>query len=164
MVKLLNTGVIQATYVTNHWAVKGQHTKGFDSLNSHLYNGIRKTHVYPHGMQGLAPYLKRTGIRRRYTYSNKKGGQLENPLEDVSWMQKGKCFGIGSDMFFSNEVKVIEEAKRFCSDCPVKDICLEFSLSFRYNDIYGVWGGQGQWYRKRESARRGRERRNKNAA
>lgn len=30
-------------------------------------------------------------------------------------------------------------AIRICSECPVKNICLDYALS--NNEIYGVWGG-----------------------
>ena len=85
-------------------------------------------------------------------------------LEETQWIEQAACRGVGNQLFFSAKPSDIAEAKKFCQTCPVKTECLQFALSFRYNDIYGIWGGKGMWYRKNETARRGKERRSKEVA
>ena len=53
------------------------------------------------------------------------------------------CFdGTGqlTDLFFSDEIPDIIEAKRICSTCPLAEECLEGALDRR--EPWGVWGGQ----------------------
>ena len=44
------------------------------------------------------------------------------------------------DLFFSDEIPDIIEAKRICSTCPVVDECLDGAIARR--EPWGVWGGQ----------------------
>jgi WhiB family redox-sensing transcriptional regulator len=56
-----------------------------------------------------------------------------------SWRDDARCKGAPPDIFFSSEKEEIQAAKDFCRDCPVKDACLEASLSI--NEGSGIWGG-----------------------
>ncbi len=48
--------------------------------------------------------------------------------------------GSMTDLFFSDEIPDIIEAKRICAGCPVADACLEGALERR--EPWGVWGGE----------------------
>lgn len=60
----------------------------------------------------------------------------------VDWGAAGCRDGTGSltDLFFSDEIPDIVEAKRICALCPVSAVCLEGALERR--EPWGVWGGQ----------------------
>jgi WhiB family redox-sensing transcriptional regulator len=44
------------------------------------------------------------------------------------------------DVFFSNDLRDIAQAKRICAGCPLLVTCLEGALE--RSEPYGVWGGQ----------------------
>lgn len=48
--------------------------------------------------------------------------------------------GVMTDLFFSDEIPDIIEAKRICATCPVAAPCLEGAIERR--EPWGVWGGQ----------------------
>ena len=60
----------------------------------------------------------------------------------IDWVAASCRDGTGSmtDLFFSDEIPEIIEAKRICGTCPVADACLEGALARR--EPWGVWGGQ----------------------
>ncbi len=39
------------------------------------------------------------------------------------------------------DITYIAEARRICSNCPVKPNCLEYALEFPPADMHGVWAG-----------------------
>jgi WhiB family redox-sensing transcriptional regulator len=59
-------------------------------------------------------------------------------------MLEGACRDIPKrdlDKVFCGPVEntaAIEEAKKVCSGCPVKDTCLEYALG---KQVSGIWGG-----------------------
>lgn len=46
------------------------------------------------------------------------------------------------DLFFSENVDEVEDAKTVCSDCPVRRECLSWALDNK--EIWGVWGGRDE--------------------
>jgi hypothetical protein len=58
-----------------------------------------------------------------------------------NWQNKGACRGSERNIWFSQrgENKAIQEAKRICNTCPIKQKCLEYALY--WNEQYGIWGG-----------------------
>ena len=59
------------------------------------------------------------------------------------WHALARCAtdtGVGNDVFFSEELQDIAEAKRTCAECPVIAPCLEGAIERR--EPWGVWGGQ----------------------
>lgn len=60
----------------------------------------------------------------------------------VDWDQAICHDGTASmtDLFFSDEIPDIIEAKRLCAACPLTKPCLEGALDRR--EPWGVWGGQ----------------------
>jgi len=68
-------------------------------------------------------------------------------------LKQGKChvsnrarYGNPPNFFPTNGGGVVVAVK-FCSDCPVRQECLEFALC--ENIEFGVWGGQGERARQR---------------
>ena len=49
-----------------------------------------------------------------------------------------KCIDTDID-FFSENKKEIQRAVNLCNECPVRELCLQYSL--KNHDVYGVWGG-----------------------
>jgi WhiB family redox-sensing transcriptional regulator len=61
---------------------------------------------------------------------------MSMPTQDgvFLWQDEASCGGLKTSEFFDNE----KEAKKICTDCPVRSICLETALVYNYS---GVWGG-----------------------
>ncbi len=57
----------------------------------------------------------------------------------VPWIREGACIGM-TDVFFSDDPADIEQAKRICTSCPVREGCLDYAIGHR--EPCGVWGGQ----------------------
>ena len=71
------------------------------------------------------------------------------------WQLEAACRGADTAWFFApnyfekREEKDAREAraKRLCSQCPVREPCLEYAL--RTRDPHGVWGGLNELERRR---------------
>lgn len=71
---------------------------------------------------------------------------------DTAWMADGKCRDLPPAMFFPSDGVGVDQARRVCADCPVREPCLEYAL---YNRIdHGVWGGASERERRRIARRR----------
>lgn len=83
-------------------------------------------------------------------------------LESGVWRSNSACRDTDPALFFpvgttGAALEQIAAAKLVCSDCTVKDLCLEFAL--KTNQDSGVWGGTSeeerrQIRRERNAARR----------
>lgn len=68
------------------------------------------------------------------------------PITDMNWQRDGICAPMSNsyikykDYFFSNDQEDIMVAKQICSQCPVRQECLQYALEHR--KIHGVWGGR----------------------
>lgn len=71
---------------------------------------------------------------------------------DTSWMRLGHCRQLSPTVFFPSDGVGVEEARRVCQDCPVKEPCLEYALAERVD--HGVWGGTSERERRRILRRR----------
>ena len=67
---------------------------------------------------------------------------LSPPAE---WTRAAKCAGMG-DEFFGVEAEQ-KMVRRFCTDCPVRQECLNEALVNRIE--WGVWGGYTERERRR---------------
>lgn len=66
---------------------------------------------------------------------------FEYPQEE--WKSLARCASRSikaKDIFFSEEIHEIAEAKSICADCPAISPCLEGAIG--RNEPCGVWGGQ----------------------
>tara|TARA_B100000686_G_C16726129_1_gene937887 strand:+ start:138 stop:473 length:336 start_codon:yes stop_codon:yes gene_type:complete len=62
--------------------------------------------------------------------------------EKEVWQENSACIrlGVSTEIFFSEDLGDIAQAKRICADCPVLGPCLEAAI--RRQEPWGVWGGQ----------------------
>jgi WhiB family redox-sensing transcriptional regulator len=72
-----------------------------------------------------------------------------------SWMRGAACVGADGEIFFpaSSAPEAAEEAKGYCSWCPVRTACLEWALANPRLSECGVWGGQSEDERHGERRR-----------
>jgi WhiB family transcriptional regulator, redox-sensing transcriptional regulator len=83
----------------------------------------------------------------------------------MDWRSEAACIDEDPELFFpvgttGPAVVQIEEAKRVCTRCEVREPCLEFALETRQDA--GVWGGLTE--EERRSLRRQRQRRRRMAS
>ena len=71
---------------------------------------------------------------------------------DSEWMGQGRCRDLDPAVFFPSDGIGVQAAQRICSECPVKDPCLEYALANRVD--HGVWGGTSERERRRILRRR----------
>jgi WhiB family transcriptional regulator, redox-sensing transcriptional regulator len=80
---------------------------------------------------------------------------------DPSWPARAACLGTDPDLWFpppgDAAPQYLEQARKICAACPVRDTCLEYSLDLRIDT--GVWGGMSVSERRRERRGRGAARR-----
>jgi len=76
------------------------------------------------------------------------GNKSSQPIENVyigvkSWFNQAACRGLTHLMFPKEhkDITYIAEARRICSECPVRAECLEYALEFPPADMHGVWAG-----------------------
>jgi len=69
--------------------------------------------------------------------------------EKQDWQLRASCRGLDTDMFYSQEPEIIEQAKAVCGQCAVKAVCLDDAMA---NEDFGVWGGTSA--NERKNARR----------
>jgi len=80
---------------------------------------------------------------------------MAGEFEDEKWRRSAACRDFGPATFFpvgftGDAIQQIAYAKSICQDCPVRLVCLEYSLVT--NQEYGVWGGYDE--EERRSLRR----------
>ena len=75
-------------------------------------------------------------------------------IGDRNWQIGHACEGVKSDLFYPTDVAGVLQAKMVCATCPVKRECLEHAL--KYNETFGVWGGESE--RERVEIKRRRKR------
>lgn len=60
-------------------------------------------------------------------------------MKDISFMSWGNCAGLDASLMFPETTKGIEDAKKVCQDCIVRERCLEYALTPPF-EKWGVWG------------------------
>ena len=79
--------------------------------------------------------------------------QLPPPDDhDQAWMLQAKCRGRAPHDWFPSDGVGVDRARKICADCPVKEECLEYALTYRID--HGVWGGASERERRRILRRR----------
>ena len=73
------------------------------------------------------------------------------------WRSHGRCSTEDLDLFFADEEDYAAEraAKAICSECNVRERCLEQALADR--EKVGIWGGFNPAERRRIQRRKRRE-------
>jgi WhiB family redox-sensing transcriptional regulator len=105
-----------------------------------------------------------TNLFKGYTIVAKEKTTNNNsqPLEGLyigrkDWFSHAACKGLTNLMFPKEhkDITYIAEARRICSNCPVKPQCLEYALEFPAADMHGVWAGLTSRQLAAEQRRRG---------
>jgi hypothetical protein len=65
----------------------------------------------------------------------------------IPWQERARCREYDPEVFFPEKGGSSREAKRICSECPVRIECLNYAL--RRDERYGVWGGMSERERRR---------------
>ena len=69
---------------------------------------------------------------------------------DEPWREQAACRGVGTEVFYGNNV---EAARRVCRTCPVSEECLISAIE--RGDWFGVQGGASERERKRIACKMG---------
>ena len=76
---------------------------------------------------------------------------LENLEIPVEITQGGACMGADPELFFSENIAEINQAREICISCPLMAKCLDYAT---FAEEYGVWGGTTAGERKFLRARK----------
>ena len=68
-------------------------------------------------------------------------------IETLPWQTEAKCLQAEPDTFFPEKGGSTREAKRICTDCPVRAECLEYALE--NDERFGIWGGLSERERRK---------------
>ena len=70
-------------------------------------------------------------------------------LPDEEWKTDAACRGISNpEDFFSDDKRVVEVTRlKFCAQCIVRNVCLEYAL--KHDDRYGLWGNMSKQDREK---------------
>lgn len=79
------------------------------------------------------------------------------PKAIADWRNSAACLGAETDVFFPagsspEALDQVEEAKRDCQRCPVREQCLAWALEAKQD--FGVWGGLDEEERREIHGRR----------
>ena len=75
----------------------------------------------------------------------------------MTWRAEARCRDVDTALFFAERGGVtIAAAKQVCSECPVRQECLDAAI--QTNEPYGVWGGATVKERARYRRQRNAER------
>jgi WhiB family redox-sensing transcriptional regulator len=77
---------------------------------------------------------------------------LPDPDSATAWMAEGLCRMYPPATFFPSDGVGVNKARKICSECPVKQTCLEHALEHRIE--HGVWGECSERERRRILKRR----------
>lgn len=55
------------------------------------------------------------------------------------WVERASCVTTDPELFFTDNIRHIEIAKRICDGCPVREDCLDHALGNK--EPYGIRGG-----------------------
>lgn len=68
-------------------------------------------------------------------------------LETLPWAAEAKCLQADPETFFPEKGGSTREAKRICSECTVRNECLEYALD--NDERFGIWGGLSERERRK---------------
>ena len=77
---------------------------------------------------------------------------LADLLAVPSFYKDANCKGSNQDDFFPDRGSSTIKAKKICSECKVKELCLEYAVERK--ERFGIWGGKSE--RERRTIRRER--------
>ena len=66
-----------------------------------------------------------------------------------SWSARAKCRNSPNDsIFFPTDAAGAAKGRRFCSNCPVRELCEAYAL---VHSLPGIWGGTSETQREKTS-------------
>ena len=68
-------------------------------------------------------------------------------MDDDQWQERALCAQTDPEAFFPEKGGSTREAKRICTGCEVKDLCLDYALA--NDERFGIWGGLSERERRR---------------
>lgn len=66
---------------------------------------------------------------------------------ELSWQADALCAQTDPEAFFPEKGGSTRDAKRVCSECPVREACLEYAMD--NDERFGIWGGLSERERRR---------------
>lgn len=66
---------------------------------------------------------------------------------ELSWQADALCAQTDPEAFFPEKGGSTRDAKRVCSECPVREACLEYAME--NDERFGIWGGLSERERRR---------------
>lgn len=69
------------------------------------------------------------------------------PEAEQEWMDAARCRAYVPAVFFPSDGVGVDVARRICAQCPVREQCLEYALTYHID--HGVWGGASERERRR---------------
>lgn len=73
----------------------------------------------------------------------------------LSWQVDALCAQTNPEAFFPEKGGSTRDAKRICTDCDVKEQCLNYAL--QNDERFGIWGGKSERERKKLLKRKARD-------
>lgn len=66
---------------------------------------------------------------------------------ELAWQADALCAQTDPEAFFPEKGGSTRDAKRVCSQCPVREACLEYAME--NDERFGIWGGLSERERRR---------------
>ncbi|GGH62856.1 hypothetical protein GCM10007359_13520 [Rothia aerolata] len=66
---------------------------------------------------------------------------------ELAWQADALCAQTDPEAFFPEKGGSTRDAKRVCSECPVREACLEYAMD--NDERFGIWGGLSERERRR---------------
>ncbi|WP_318205340.1 WhiB family transcriptional regulator [Streptomyces sp. SCL15-4] len=86
-------------------------------------------------------------------------GSVPDPERARHWRDEAACRDANPDDFFSENTHIVNEARKVCISCPVRQQCAAYALE--HGEWWGTWGGMTQTQLR---THRGRRRAGRHAA
>lgn len=90
----------------------------------------------------IPPELPSLKIPDKEPNTNKVSPRLaaKSIEQTLDWRSRAACLGEDPEIFFCEEdPTALEEAKKICRPCEVREECLDYALTI--GEEFGVWGG-----------------------
>ncbi|HXN61398.1 MAG TPA: WhiB family transcriptional regulator [Acidimicrobiales bacterium] len=62
------------------------------------------------------------------------------------WYDDALCHGLDAELFHPGRGDPVQQVKAVCSECPVREQCLDYALETRQK--FGIWGGKSERERR----------------
>lgn len=84
--------------------------------------------------------------------ARREAPRLRRPVDDdaedaLAWQSDALCAQVDPEAFFPEKGGSTRDAKRICTQCDVKEQCLNYALE--HDERFGIWGGLSERERRR---------------